>query len=246
LLLLRKIRIFCSAADANWGLNQANQMAASTSKQVTEHIMRDEMRLISRILAGEGNLYYDLIAPYERMVYVSAFSILRNEFDAEDCTQDAFLKAFRHLSEFKGESKFGSWLVRITLNEAKMRLRKVRTEPHESLDQGLYDEEGEYIPHTLGDWRDIPSEVLERKEFQKLLQDAVNSLPEKYREVFVLRDIQGLDVATSAEILGVSSAVIKTRLVRARLQLRDLLMPVVKDSNVVSRRLFRKGKNPWP
>ena len=220
-------------------------MAANAYKQVTEHIMRDEMRLISRILAGKDNLYYELIAPYERMVYVSAFSILRNESDAEDCTQDAFLQAFRHLSEFRGESKFGSWLVRITLNEAKMRLRKVRTELHESLEQGLYDEEGEYIPHTLGDWRDIPSEVLERKEFQKLLQDAVNSLPEKYREVFVLRDIQGLDVASSAEVLGVNSAVINTRLLRARLQLRDLLLPVVKDSNVVSRRLFRKGKNPW-
>lgn len=228
------------------GTEADNQMAANACKQVTEHIIRDEIRLISRILAGEGNLYYELIAPYERMVYVSAFSLLRNEPDAEDCTQDAFLKAFRHLSEFKGESKFGSWLVRITLNEAKMRLRKVRPELHESLDQGLYDEEGEYIPHTLGDWRDIPSEVLERKEFQKLLLDAVNSLPEKYREVFVLRDIQGLDVASSAEILGVSSAVIKTRLVRARLQLRDMLLPVVKDSNVVSRRLFRKGKNPWP
>lgn len=107
------------------GTEADNQMAANACKQVTEHIIRDEIRLISRILAGEGNLYYELIAPYERMVYVSAFSLLRNEPDAEDCTQDAFLKAFRHLSEFKGESKFGSWLVRITLNEAKMRLRKV-------------------------------------------------------------------------------------------------------------------------
>src|SRR5438128_11102532 len=84
-----------------------------------------ESELIHLILSGDRELYYDLVAPYERMVYVSAFSLLRNEAEAEDCAQDAFLKAFRHLSEFKGESKFGSWLVRITLNEAKMRFRKM-------------------------------------------------------------------------------------------------------------------------
>jgi RNA polymerase sigma-70 factor (ECF subfamily) len=204
-----------------------------------------ESELISRILSGEQEAYYDLIAPYERMVYVSAFSLLRNEAEAEDCAQDAFLKAFCHLSEFKGESKFGSWLVRITLNEAKMRLRKMRADLYDSLDQAIEGEDDDYRPQTLGDWREIPSEDLERKEVRELLQKAIESLPEKYRVVLVLREIQNLDVATTAQILGVSEAVIKTRLLRARLQMKDLLAPVLTSSRVFSRHAFKKGRNPW-
>lgn len=204
-----------------------------------------EAELITRILAGERDLYYELIAPYERMVYVSALSIVRNEAEAEDCAQEAFLKAFRHLADFKGESKFGSWLVRVTLNEAKMRLRKFRPEMYESLDQSVSGEDGEYVPQSLEDWREIPSESLERKEMRALLEKAVQGLPQIYREVFVLRDVQGLSVKAAAQVLGVSEGVVKTRLLRARLQLRDSLAPVVKDCNVVSRQFFRKGRNPW-
>src|SRR5438309_418604 len=105
------------------------------NKMAAEKIIAAEAELVSRILDGERDLYYELIAPYERMVYVSAFSLLRNESEAEDCAQEAFLKAFRHLSEFKGESKFGSWLVRVAINEAKLRLRKMRPDMYESLDK---------------------------------------------------------------------------------------------------------------
>lgn len=206
---------------------------------------RSESELIRRILAGERELYYDLIAPYERMVYVSAMSLLRNEAEAEDCAQDAFLKAFCHLHEFKGQSKFGSWLVRIVLNEAKMKLRKMRADLYDSLDKPVEGDDDEYLPQTLGDWREIPSEALERKEIRELLQKAVENLPEKYRVVFVLREIQHLDVATAAQVLGVSEEVIKTRLVRARLQMRDMLAPAFKNGLLFSRHLFKKGKNPW-
>ena len=204
-----------------------------------------EAELIRRILAGERELYYDLIAPYERMVYVSAMSLLRNEAEAEDCAQDAFLKAFCHLHEFKGQSKFGSWLVRIALNEAKMKLRKMRADLYDSLDKPVEGDDDEYLPQTLGDWREIPSEALERKEIREMLQKAVENLPEKYRVVFVLREIQNLDVATAAQVLGVSEEVIKTRLVRARLQMRDMLAPAFKNGLFFSRHLFKKGKNPW-
>ncbi len=214
-------------------------------KLPAEQIIAAEAILISRILAGEQDLYYDLITPYERMVYVSAFSILRNESDAEDCAQEAFLKAFRHLADFKGESKFGSWLVRVAINEAKLRLRKMRPDLYESLDKGTDHEDGEYIPQSLGDWREIPSEALERKEVRSVLQNATNNLSPIYRQVFILRDVQGLSVAETAETLGVNEAVVKTRLIRARLQLRDMLAPVLKNSNVLSRQAFRKGKNPW-
>lgn len=214
-------------------------------KSATARAVPSESELIQRILAGERELYYDLIAPYERMVYVSAMSLLRNEAEAEDCAQDAFLKAFCHLHEFKGESKFGSWLVRIALNEAKMKLRKMRAKLYDSLDNTVDGEDDEYVPQILGDWREIPSEALERKEIRDLLQKAVENLPEKYRVVFVLREIQNLDVATAAQVLGVSEEVIKTRLVRARLQMRDMLAPAFKNGLFFSRYPFKKGKNPW-
>jgi RNA polymerase sigma-70 factor, ECF subfamily len=212
---------------------------------VAIRVMLSESELIRRILSGERELYYDLIAPYERMVYISAMSLLHNETEAEDCAQDAFLKAFCHLPEFKGESKFGSWLVRIALNEAKMKLRKMRADLYDSLDKTTEGEDDEYVPQTLGDWREIPSEALERKEVRELLQKAVDKLPERYRIVFMLREVQGLDVAITAQILGVSKAVVKTRLVRARLQMKDMLAPAVKNGRLFSRHLFKKGKNPW-
>jgi len=205
----------------------------------------EEAELIRRILAGERELYYDLVAPYQRMAYVSAFSVLRNEADAEDCAQEAMLKALRHLADFRGESKFGSWLVRITLNESKMKLRKLRPAQYESLDEVSDSEDGDYVPDTLSDWREIPSESLERKEVREVLQDAVRRLPEIYREVFVLRDVQNQDIASTAQVLGVSESVVKTRLLRARLQMRDLVAPLLKHSNVFSRRPVRKGTNPW-
>lgn len=216
---------------------------ASASKAAT--ILETEAELISRILAGEKELYHDLIAPYERMVYVSVFSLLRNEEEAEDCAQEAFLKAYRHLSKFKGESKFGSWLVRVAINEAKMQLRKMRPELYESLDKSLDHEDGEYVPQTFGDWREIPSEVLERKEVAQVLRKGIDRLPEIYRQVFILRDIQGLSVTETSKLLEVNETVVKTRLLRARLQLRDLLAPVLKDSNVLSRQAFKKGRDPW-
>jgi RNA polymerase sigma-70 factor (ECF subfamily) len=205
----------------------------------------DEQDLIRRILAGERELYYDLIAPYQRMTYLSALAVLRNEADAEDCAQEALLKGLRHLKDFRGESKIGSWLVRITLNEAKMKLRKLRPGQYESLDEGPDSEDGEYVPRILSDWREIPSEALERKEVRELLHNAMKRLPKIYREVFALRDVQNHDIATTAQILDVTEMVVKTRLLRARLQMRDLIAPLLKQSNVFSRLLFRKGANPW-
>ena len=204
-----------------------------------------ESELIQQILSGDRERYCDLIAPYERMVYVSALSLLHNEAEAEDCAQEAFLKAFHRLNEFQGRSKFGSWLIRIALNEAKMRIRKMRVDLYDSLDKVVAGEEDDYIPQVMGDWREIPSEALERKEVRDILEKAVQSLPEKYRIVLVLREIQNFDVATTAQILGVSEAVVKTRLLRARVQMKDLLAPVLKSSQIFSRNPFKKGRNPW-
>jgi RNA polymerase sigma-70 factor (ECF subfamily) len=184
-----------------------------------------EQELISRIKAGEKQLFYSLIQPYERGLYLTAFSILQNEADAEDAAQEAVLKALSHLDQFRGEAKFSTWLIQICINEAKMRLRRDKKERYESIDSGEETEEGDYVPMDVADWREIPSDALAHKELKEALARALASLKPKYREVFVLRDVQGLNIAEAAEVLGITQATVKMRLMRARLQMRDALAP---------------------
>jgi RNA polymerase sigma-70 factor (ECF subfamily) len=167
-----------------------------------------------------------------------ALSLLQNEADAEDAAQEAFLKAFRNLAKFRGESKFGTWLVSITLNEARSRLRSKKNIKMESLDE-TPDEQGNVSPALLRDWREIPSEALERKEVRLLLQQAISDLPPIYREVFLLRDVEELSVSESAETLSISIASVKVRLHRARMMLQKKLAPQLKQVNP-KRRWF-----PW-
>jgi RNA polymerase sigma-70 factor (ECF subfamily) len=184
-----------------------------------------ETQLIRRVCGGESEAFEELVRPYERMVYLTAISILRNQADAEEVAQDAVLKAFSKLSSFRGECKFSTWLVQITYNQARMRLRKDRRYLYESLDDPQQDSEGDYWPRDFADWRPIPSELLEENETRQALQDAINSLSPTYREIVVLRDVQNLSVRDAATILGLSEATVKTRLHRARLLLRDALAP---------------------
>jgi RNA polymerase sigma-70 factor, ECF subfamily len=189
---------------------------------------RDEAQMIAKILAGESQLFHELIRPYERRVYVMALSFLHNEADAEDAAQEAFLKAFRNLSSFRGEAKFGTWLVSITLNEARSRIRSRNTIKMESLDEPA-DDQGHISPALLRDWKEIPSEALERKEVRLLLQQAITGLPLIYREVFQLRDIEQLSVNEAAAALGISIAAVKVRLHRARMMLQKKLAPELKQ-----------------
>jgi RNA polymerase sigma-70 factor (ECF subfamily) len=184
-----------------------------------------ECELIQRVLAGEKDLFYELIRPYERGVFLAAASILGNDTDAEDTAQEAFLKAYRNLAGFRKESKFSTWLVQIAINEAKMKLRKDRRHRCESIDAGRETNEGDYIPTDFADWREIPSEALEQSELREALNHALNSLPEKYRTVLVLRDVQQMSIAETAKTLGISEENVKTRTSRARLQMRDRLAP---------------------
>lgn len=204
-----------------------------------------ELALIVRILAGEKELYHDLIRPHEKSVYLTGFSVLRNTADAEEVAQESILKGFRYLSQFRADSRFGTWLLKITLNEARMRLRKQHKELWDSLDAQPEDEESDYVPQEFGDWREIPSEALERKEIREVLSTAVAALPEIYREVIALRDIRQFSVAETAQVLGVSDGVVKTRLLRARLQLRDLIAPITTSQGFFSRNLLFKRKRPW-
>ncbi len=180
--------------------------------------------MIASILAGDGHLFHDLIRPYERRVYAMALSFLRNEADAEDATQETFLKAFRNLASFRGDAKFGTWLVSIALNEARSRIRRRDAIKVESLDEPV-DEEGHASPALLRDWKEIPSEALERKEIRQLLHKAVTALPLIYREVFQLRDIEQMSVNEAAAALGITISSVKVRLHRARMMLQKALAP---------------------
>jgi RNA polymerase sigma-70 factor (ECF subfamily) len=190
--------------------------------------IRDEAQMIAQILAGNSQLFHELIRPYERRVYIMALSFLRNEADAEDAAQEAFLKAFRNLASFRGEAKFGTWLISITLNEARSRIRHRDTIKMESLDEPP-DDQGHTLPALLRDWKEIPSEALERKEIRLLLQEAITALPLIYREVFQLRDIEQLSVNEAAAALGISIAAVKVRLHRARMMLQKKLAPELKQ-----------------
>ncbi len=190
--------------------------------------VRDEAQMIAKILAGDSQLFHELIRPYERRVYVMALSFLHNEADAEDATQEAFLKAFRNLSSFRGEARFGTWLVSIALNEARSRIRHRDTIKMQSLDEPP-EEQGHTSPYLLRDWKEIPSEALERKEVRLLLQKAITALPLIYREVFELRDIEQLSIHEAAAALDISIAAVKVRLHRARMMLQKKLAPELKQ-----------------
>jgi RNA polymerase sigma-70 factor (ECF subfamily) len=181
--------------------------------------------VVEQARLGNADAFYELVKPCERAVYTAALSILGNPADAEDTAQDAVLKAFKNISYFRGESKFSTWLVQITINEARMRLRKERRHLYESLDKPHQTDEGDYIPRDFADWREIPSTSLERRELREALLKAIAGLPAKYRSVFILRDVQSRDIRETAKLLGISEASVKTRLLRARLQMRDSLAP---------------------
>lgn len=202
-----------------------------------------EAELIERIRSGEHDVFYQLIQPYERRVYAAALAILKNQADAEDVAQDSILKAFRHLSQFRGEAKFSTWLLQITVNEARMRRRRMTIRAMDSIDDKT-DTEQDYRPREFADWREIPSESLERQEVRNALIEAVEALAEKYRSVFILRDVQHLSIEETARVLDIPPGSVKTRLLRARLMLRDLLSPGL-NGRWASKLAFAKGNKPW-
>jgi RNA polymerase sigma-70 factor (ECF subfamily) len=193
-----------------------------------------EQEMIAAILAGENQLYHELIRPHERNVYVMALSYMKNEADAEDVAQEAIVRAFRKLSSFRAESKFSTWLISITINEARTRLRRQALVRMESLDQ--LDEYKGISPALLRDWREIPSEAIERDEVRKLIQQAIGQLPDIYRQVFLLRDVEELTTSETAETLNISVPSVKVRLHRARMMLQKQLAPQLRTVNRTSKR----------
>jgi len=183
-----------------------------------------EWSLIDDILSGNRELFVDLIRPHERTVHAMVFSLLSNKEDAEDVAQDAFVKALGSLNRFRGESAFGTWLIEIAMNEARRRNRKQWRVRMFSLDHKNGNRK-DGVPKDFEDWREIPSAVLERAEVREVLVKAFGSLERRYREAFVMRDVQGLSISQTSALLGISPGAVKTRLRRARLMLREILAP---------------------
>lgn len=201
----------------------------------------NEAELIRRIVAGERELFHELIRPFERMVYLTVFSIVKNEAEAEDGAQEAVISAYRHLSSFRAEAKFSTWLTMIAINEGRRRLRKAKGAAENSIEELEEESEGDYTPAPLTDWREIPLEALERKELREALRKAIAELPDIYRQVFTLRDLEELNIEETAQVLGVNPGIVKVRLHRARIMLQKKLVPFLKTVAPARRGFFGRA-----
>lgn len=189
--------------------------------QGTEEVHPD-VELVARAKQGDEAAFEKLVRQYDRQIFRTAMHITQNREDAEDITQDVFLKAYGKLEQFQGNSKFSTWLTRIAVNESLMRLRKRKTSRTVSMDQQMETEEGS-IPRDFADWAPNPEENYGQAELKALLDRTIAGLPPGFRTVFTLRDIQNLSTEETAEALGLSVPAVKSRLLRARLQLRERL-----------------------
>lgn len=200
--------------------------------------------LIAAVLGGDREKFHLLILPYETRLYRIALAIVKNETEAEDVVQDAVLKAYRKLASFRGDSSFSTWLTAITMNEARGRLRKENRVILDSLDE-QQEENANYTPAQLTDWREVPLAALERQEIRALVQDAISELPDTYREIVTLRDVEEMSVNDTAELLGISVPLVKVRLHRARLLLQKKLAPLLKPAAPKKTKQHFFGRLQW-
>src|SRR5271167_398743 len=194
----------------------------ATIQPKVEEPAGDELRLVHAAKAGDISAFEELVKRYDRNVFRIAQHITQNREDAEDVVQDAFLKAYENLEQFQGNSKFYTWLVRIAVNESLMKLRRRRSDRTVSLDEDIQTEE-DTMPREVADWSPNPEQLYKQGELKDILRKTVQGLPASFRTVFVLRDVEGLSTEETAEALDLSIPAVKSRLLRARLQLRERL-----------------------
>jgi len=192
----------------------------------------DEPALVARAQSGDAAAFAELVQHYDRKIFRLAKNITQNDEDAEDVLQETFMKAYEHLSGFQRNSKFYTWIVRIAVNEALMKLRKRRSGKIVSLDEPLETGEEE-VKREIAVWEGNPEERYSQEELRRILDEAVDSLKPDFRTVFALRDIEELSTEETAEALGISVPAVKSRLLRARLALREKL----------TRQFKRKGED---
>src|SRR5438552_6065259 len=181
-----------------------------------------ELALVQAAKKGDLDAFSQLVKRYDRNIFRIAQHITHNEEDAQDVVQDAFLKAYQNLEQFLGNSKFYTWLVRIAVNEALMKLRCRRSDKMVTIDEDVETEEGSK-PREVADWGPNPEQLYGQSEFSDILKKTIQGLPPGFRTVFVLRDVEGLSTEETAEMLSLSIPAVKSRLLRARLQLRERL-----------------------
>lgn len=212
----------------------------SASEPVEIH---PDVALVERAKAGDQAAFETLVKQYERQIFRTALHITQNREDAEDITQDVFVKAFTKLDQFQGNSKFSTWLVRIAVNESLMRLRKRKTSKTVSMDQDVETGEGS-IPRDFAEWRPNPEQNYNQAELAEILRKTIAGLPPGFRTVFTLRDIENLSTEETAEALGLSVPAVKSRLLRARLQLRERLSRYFRKTNEGAREAMRLSAKP--
>ena len=181
-----------------------------------------DLELVGQAKAGQIDAFDELVNRHERKIFRLTQHITGNREDAEDALQDSFLKAYSRLSQFQGDSQFYTWLVRIAVNESLMRLRKRKAHPTYSLDDPI-ETDDDFMPRDHGTWENNPEQMYAQQELREILDRAVQSLSPIFRTVFVLRDIEQLSTEETAVALELSVPAVKSRLLRARLQLRDKL-----------------------
>ena len=182
----------------------------------------DETAVVLQAREGDAKAFSELVRRYENKIFRLAMHITQNREDAEDVLQETFLKAYEHLDQFQGNSKFYTWIVRIAVNQALMKLRRRKSDKSVSLDETI-DTGEDMVVREIAAWGEDPEQQLSREELGGILETAIQSLEPLYRSVFVLRDIDELSTEETAEALGLSVPAVKSRLLRARLQLREKL-----------------------
>jgi len=197
------------------------------TEQPQATLARDEGQLVSEAKAGNYAAFDELVNRYEKKIYRLGMNITGNREDAEDVLQDAFLKAFQHLPDFREDSRFYTWITRIAVNEALMKLRKRKTNREVPMEDSE-DENGDVQIREFADWKPNPEQQFAQSELETILQGAVNSLSPGFRTVFYLRDVEGLSTEETAELLDLSIGAVKARLFRARLKLREELSKIFK------------------
>ena len=182
----------------------------------------DEAAIVAQARLGDAKAFSELLRRYEGKIFRLALHITQNREDAEDVLQEAFLKAYEHLDQFQGQSKFYTWIVRIAVNQALMKLRKRKSDRSVSLDETI-DTGEDTVAREVAAWDENPEQQYSREEINQILSSAIDGLAPIYRAVFVLRDVDELSTEETAEALDLSVPAVKSRLLRARLQLRDKL-----------------------
>jgi RNA polymerase sigma-70 factor, ECF subfamily len=197
-------------------------MSAYSAQLEVRVVECDDLDLVHASKNGDFAAFEQLVRKYDRKLFRIAQSVTRNREDSQDVVQEAFLKAYQHLAQFREDSKFSTWLIRITLNQSLMKLRKQRTVRELSLNED-FQSDGDILPMEVADWSPNPEQLYSNSELRGILTKALEQLSPLIRTVFVLRDIEGLSIDQTAVALNLSHTTVKARLHRARLQLRERL-----------------------